>query len=211
MAISLAGAYLLGSLGAGAMGSASSYLSNQQAWKKQKKMFAWQKAWEKEKMQNSYQWAVDDMQKAGLNPALGYTQGGATGSGAPSPTAPNMGFDNPLSSMASALELHNSARMTDANILKTTSEVGNIDSQTALNIANTEIVKKYGSEKAKSEIANNLANVGVKASQSAKNVEEVNLIKGGTTAKTLGTAITNEVGKAVKKLKHNNYKIDLGV
>lgn len=80
--------------GLGLTNMASNYLSGQQSWKKQKKMFAWQKAWEKEKMQKAVQWQMGDMKKAGINPLVAGITGGATGSGAPNPSAPNMQFGN---------------------------------------------------------------------------------------------------------------------
>lgn len=194
MAISLAGAYLLGSLGAGTMSSASSYLSSQQAWKKQKKMFAWQKAWEKEKMQNSYQWAVDDMQKAGLNPALGYTQGGATGSGAPNPSTPTAPNYNPTEAISSAINLINSTKLNDSQIDLNDSNTGKAKAEEAGQILNNQLVEKYGDKKILSEIANNLAKTGEAQSQSAKNIaekektdQETKSIKEGIGTKVFGT------------------------
>lgn len=51
------------------------------SWKQQVLMAMFQRDWEKEKMQNAYQWTVEDMEKAGLNPILATRNGANSGGG----------------------------------------------------------------------------------------------------------------------------------
>lgn len=79
---------LLGALAApivsGAMGLAGGFMQNSAASAAADKQMAFQTdanakqmAFQKESAQHSYQWAMQDMAKAGLNPILAYKQGGA--------------------------------------------------------------------------------------------------------------------------------------
>lgn len=87
----------IGMLAGGPVGSqigssVGGYLDDKQKadyqWKRQKRMFNWQTQWEEEKMRNAIQWQREDMKKAGINPLVAGITGGATGSGAPNPSAP---------------------------------------------------------------------------------------------------------------------------
>lgn len=83
--------------------------------------------WEREKAQNAYQWAVKDMEKAGLNPILAAGGGGAqTGSAA----SPKMSGTSPQ--MSSALKIGNIAQ--DYTTLK---QQENADEITAAQVAKT--------------------------------------------------------------------------
>ena len=83
--------------------------------------------WEREKAQNAYQWAVKDMEKAGLNPILAAGGGGAqTGSTA----APKMSGTSPQ--MSSALRIGNIA-----DTYTTLKQQENSDEITAAQIAKT--------------------------------------------------------------------------
>lgn len=192
----MGGAGLVGQLG-------GSYLSAQSSWKKQKKMFRWQKAWEKEKMQNAYQWAIDDMQKAGLNPALGYSQGGATGSGAPNPSSPTAPNYDVSGAIGQALDFYNSARQVDSQIGVNNANIGKTEAETAAQILDNELVTKYGDKEKATQIANTLQDTALKSAITAKTVEETNRIKGGKIAETTGTAVTEQIQKAYKKLQEN--------
>jgi len=68
---------IAGPIGAAVVGGAFSALGTSQANKAAKAAAEAQMAFTKEAMQNSYQWAMKDMKKAGLNPMLAYQQGGA--------------------------------------------------------------------------------------------------------------------------------------
>jgi hypothetical protein len=83
--------------------------------------------WEREKAQNAYQWAVKDMEKAGLNPILAAGGGGAqTGSA----TAPKMSGTSPQ--MSSALRIGNVAET-----YATLKQQENSDEITAAQVAKT--------------------------------------------------------------------------
>jgi hypothetical protein len=66
------------SLLSGAIGGAASFLGGRKANKSAEKSVAKQLAFQKESAQNSYQWATEDMKKAGINPMLAYQQGGSS-------------------------------------------------------------------------------------------------------------------------------------
>jgi hypothetical protein len=91
--------------------------------------------WSASQFASRYQTTVKDMQAAGLNPMLAYSQGG----GSP-PTAQQVQFQNPVSSAADAMrssgsyeqsissasQADSSARLADANVVKVKEEVKNI-------------------------------------------------------------------------------------
>lgn len=192
-------------------------LSAQSSWKKQKKMFRWQKAWEKEKMQNAYQWTVDDMQKAGLNPALGYSQGPTSSGGAPSASAPQPDYSGVGSSIEQALNFYNSARQVDSQIGVNNSAIGKTEAETAGQILNNELVAKYGDPQKKAEVANTLMDTANKSANTAKAVEEKNRIRGGKLAETTGTVVSEKILKDMEKeadqngsLSAQGYKKRLG-
>lgn len=77
-----------GAIAGGALGLAGSIYGANSAskaagasWKQQVLMAMFQRDWEKEKMQNAYQWTVEDMEKAGLNPILATRNGANSGGG----------------------------------------------------------------------------------------------------------------------------------
>lgn len=77
-----------GAVAGGALGLAGSIYGANSAskaagasWKQQVLMAMFQRDWEKEKMQNAYQWTVEDMEKAGLNPILATRNGANSGGG----------------------------------------------------------------------------------------------------------------------------------
>lgn len=77
-----------GAVAGGALGLAGSIYGANSAskaagasWKQQVLMAMFQRNWEKEKMQNAYQWTVEDMEKAGLNPILATRNGANSGGG----------------------------------------------------------------------------------------------------------------------------------
>lgn len=115
-----------------------------------------QNAYNKQTMQNLHQWEVEDLKKAGLNPALGYggnTSGIATGTA----SGPQAATGNPIEMIATAVGIGNQLRemeLTSANKTKADSESKLMDAQTAKQIAEN----PYVSEQKKAEIANIKAN-----------------------------------------------------
>lgn len=115
-----------------------------------------QNMFNKETMQNLHQWEVEDLKKAGLNPALGYggnTSGIATGTA----SGPQAATGNPIEMIATAVGIGNQLRemeLTSANKTKAQAETNLMDAQTAKQIAENPYVAK----KTKAEIANINAN-----------------------------------------------------
>lgn len=81
-----------GALGSGLVGGALGYFSADQANREARHVADKQMQFQERMSSTSYQRAVDDMQKAGLNPMLAYTQGGAsTPAGSAAPVAQKLG------------------------------------------------------------------------------------------------------------------------
>lgn len=141
----------------GASGSASS------AYKYSAALAAQNWAYQKEMAQNAHQWEVEDLKKAGLNPALsglggtGASAGGAGGGGTVGTTAGGGAFSEIMNSakglVALASELENlnadtqnkreTNRLIGAQSSKTEQEIQKVNTETQMNIAET---KKIASE-----------------------------------------------------------------
>lgn len=83
-----------------------------------------QMAFQKEASQHQYQWAMEDMRKAGLNPMLAYQQGGSGNLGGSSYTPQNVGEAGVRGASASSTSA--------LNVQRTKSEILNIDAQAEL-------------------------------------------------------------------------------
>ena len=68
---------MFGAIAGALIGGAAGLIGSSKQNKTSKKVAANQEAFQRETLQNQYQWATEDMRKAGLNPMLAYQQGGA--------------------------------------------------------------------------------------------------------------------------------------
>ena len=87
MVLGIAGAMIGSALIGGAVSAFGAKRQNEAAQSAAREQMAFQK----ESAQNQYQWAMDDMRKAGLNPILAYKQGGAGTLGGSSYSPVNVG------------------------------------------------------------------------------------------------------------------------
>lgn len=156
-----------------------------------------QQAWEEKKLKNAYQWTVQDMHAAGLNPALAYQNGanqagGISGINYNSTAQATAGqiMAQGISGMGQAAynyvmdkqKLDNETTMVKANAAKTLSETG--------------IIEKYGDEKARAEIRNLISDV-LKNNATTKQTELTNEIMSGgiNTAKNVGKVTEQAIEK----------------
>lgn len=73
----------------GGLGAIGSIVGSSISSSSSKKAMKMQIAWERERAKNSYQWAMEDMKKAGLNPILGMAQNGGSQTGGISAITPD--------------------------------------------------------------------------------------------------------------------------
>ncbi len=78
---------------------------------------------QRESRQHSYQWAMDDMRNAGLNPILAYKQGGAGGAGGASFTPQNV--------LGAGVSSAQAGIQAGLNIKKVKAEIKNLNQNTA--------------------------------------------------------------------------------
>lgn len=107
-----------------------------------------QMAFQERTIRNRYQWTMEDMRKAGLNPILAYQQGGGPAAGGASYTPQNVGASAPeaVSSARQSIMARKQLQLLDAQIknvaqdtTKKSAEVNTIDTQGALNVQNWRI------------------------------------------------------------------------
>ena len=90
-----------------------SFLGGKDTNKEAKKASARQMAFQKESAQHSYQWATNDMKKAGINPMLAYQQGGSSalsGSNYKPQNAIGQGVNSALAARRLSADLDNLAQ-----------------------------------------------------------------------------------------------------
>lgn len=117
MSLTLAGT----TLAAGGLSAGSSIMGSMMSKNSAKKAMKMQIAWERERAQNAHQWEVQDLQKAGLNPALSVINGGqgANTSGISAVTPDYSGVSSAGNAIYNALigwkQLENETKTTEAN------------------------------------------------------------------------------------------------
>lgn len=142
MVLTLAGA----TLAAGALSAGAGMLSSSKSAKSAKKAMEMQINWEKVRAKNAHQWEVQDLKKAGLNPALSVTGGGqgANTSGISAVTPDYSGISSAGQAMYDALvgwkQLENQTKQTEATTAKEEAETE------ALNKSNKYIDKEKEAE-----------------------------------------------------------------
>ena len=107
--------------------AALNYLGTQDTNQANREIAQQNNAWSAEQFASRYQTSVKDMQAAGLNPMLAYSQGG----GSP-PTAQQVQFQNPMASATQAYHQSAERDVMKQAIEKSRAEVSNVNADTAL-------------------------------------------------------------------------------
>ena len=160
------GAGIGGAIGAlgGFAGGSSSGLSAKQAFL----LAQYQAQQEEKRMKNAHQWEVEDLVKAGLNPAL---SAGGSSAGAIAGNSGNAGniasslmaaSENSkttrrgqnIQSAIGAAEAFNKIREIQNQAKLQTSQIKNVDADTTTKMINNELIQKYGDKEHKQRLAN---------------------------------------------------------
>lgn len=142
---------------------------------------------QKEFAQNAHQWEVNDLQKAGLNPALsagGSSAGAIAGGGGTSGTASagNGSFD-PFTAIQNVVGAINTTKSTNANNDMLKAQAGYYDALKD----KVELSNPFIPDKEKTEIAKNLAEKQELETRSEKNSAETVKTQKGLPANIFGT------------------------
>ncbi len=128
----------------GLMGSASASKEYSYARRLQKH----DQAFQKEMRATAYQTTVEDMQKAGINPAVALSNGASQsqGGGGSSQSAPdvNYGQIDPLSAIQTMVTTKNETAMTESQIEKNKAEINKLLKEAGYKEAEIEYYNKYG-------------------------------------------------------------------
>lgn len=183
-----------GTAAGGALGALGGFKGKQKGGLSAKQSIAlaiWQNQQEENRMKNAHQWEMQDLIKAGLNPALT-----ATGSSAGAIAGSNVGGGNVGAQMAStiqkgrdnsenrkiqsalgAAEIFNNIRKIENQAGLQEAQIKNTDADTAGKALDNEIVKKYGSAQAKQNLANTIINAEAERAKTAKSRAETEKVK----------------------------------
>lgn len=168
-----------------ALGSIGGILGSKKSAKSAKKNLQAQILWEQTKATNAHQWEMQDLKKAGLNPALTAMGGQGANVGSITPQMPDTsGYANSGNTLTNNVkQLMNytqDLKRTNNETAKTKSEIANIEADTAIKEINAGIATKTGLKEAEERI-NNLKTA------SAKNLADADTLQ-------------NAIGKGIKPL-----------
>lgn len=139
--------------------------------------------YQKEFAQNAHQWEVEDLKKAGLNPAITAGGSGAAASGGGSVGSANTDITGVMNSAVGAVatlkQLYNQTKETESN-------TANTNADTITKILNNKNLEKYLDKKTLAEIDNLTANTVNLMKNSAKTSVETKKLKQGKFADVLG-------------------------
>ena len=157
---------------AGGIGATAGLAGNFVQAASSKKLMQKQYHYNKKMMQNAYQWTVEDLKKAGLNPNLAYTNGATSGSGVGLPSAPDYA-SSAQQAISQGFEQYIALENLAINSAKTNAEIQN---QTNLTNAQIEAMKfgnaKTQQETKQTENQNKIIEKGIETSEKAGNILE---------------------------------------
>lgn len=201
-----------GAVAGGALGLAGSIYGANSAskaagasWKQQVLMAMFQRDWEKEKMQNAYQWTVEDMEKAGLNPILATRNGANSGGGITAGAGDTSGLKSAGQIAAqglqniipAAISAYSGLKSTENQTTQTETDAILKQAEAAKTVAET----KNLPEKMKSEILKNIADT--KSTENWAEIKKPAARIAGWIDETLsapGKAINRAKKQATKKM-----------
>lgn len=171
---------------------------------------------EERRMKNAHQWEVQDLIKAGLNPALSATGSSAGAIAGHSSQAGNVAanvlgtaekarssdLNRNIQSAATAAQVFNKIRDIENKAGLQKAQINNADADTTTKNLNNELVKKYGDKRQKIELANEILKgeeIKAKSAQARSTSEKIR--------QDIGIDAPNEYQKRdLRKLYENNPK-----
>lgn len=128
-------------IGAALISGASSIFGGISANKANKAAAAAQMAFQKDAAKHSYQWAMSDMKKAGLNPMLAYQQGGASALSGASYKAENV-LKDASSTALQTMRLKSELKNIDEDTILKRQQGYTVDTQGALNVQQNQLLQE---------------------------------------------------------------------
>lgn len=166
-------------------------------------------AFNKETMQNLHQWEIEDLKKAGLNPALSYggnTSGISTGTA----SGPQASTGDPIAMIANAIGIGNTLKemeLTSASTTAKNKEAEKTEAETAGILS----ANKYVDDEKKNQIANTMADTALKTAEKNNELERKNLIQEETKytkerSRGYSESETRSTGNSFWGLSHNSAR-----
>lgn len=200
----------------GALGGFGSSKSSGMSAKTAALLAQYQAQQEERRMKNAHQWEVQDLIKAGLNPALSATGSSAGAIAGHSSQAGNVAanvlgtaekgrssdLNRNIQSAATAAEVFNKIRDIENRAGLQEAQIKNADADTTTKNLNNQLVKKYGDKQQKIELANEILKgeeIKAKSAQARSTTEKIR--------QDIGIDAPNEYQKRdLRKLYENNPK-----